>query len=961
SDQVLHQVATCGVTHPTGTGLFGGIPGPPNTYRFRTGNGSAGDVVLRAERLDPADERTRELSPKESNLVQRPGDVYEVSCAGAAGLGDPLARDPASVERDVADGRYTPAVAERLFGVVIDAAGKVDPEAAEERRGRARAERLSAATAGTPYDGPPVERLLRAITETLDVGRAADGSLVLCSTYSGEPLCSVDGAYKDACARLVVPVQEATPLGEDPSQFIDATMEFRMYLCPRTGGIIETEVARAEDPPLHELELDAASVDSSGYFALRAAEGFASASTYFHVQDPAKSGFTGRQPRERALARPRRRAGLIGGLLGWADPAVAAAFHSPPILGAAERLAIVCRRVLERLSDAELGERLAARTLELIDIPSVSRDEAALAAALPGDGVVVAVGEREPTADYLSFHQRSPFRYLTGFEEPNAYLVMVRRGGALSATLFVQPGDAAREVLTERFRIGQRAVRTRHPVEDLLDLGAERRQLGGEAIAGVDDRGVGGGVVRQRAVRAHGLLAIAAVDRRVGMDREGRDVRRQPLVHPPHGCDVRIARGVVRGDQIDAKRVLVAVAEDPPVVVHRDAPLPLGRGPPQLELPIHQSVLAGVLRAVQPVVHPPEEAVGVVLDVAARVPVVGAHQLARVRPQVAARVAGEPDVRGRREERSVTVEHLQRTWQDEAVDEDGPLVHATIIVEILEHRDPADRRVGSLVSDVGHVAAHLHDPHAPLRVELDPHRLLYQWLRRDQLHPISFGEAEGLQRLLRRQHRRDLRSARELHGRQRRQSDSLLSAAGGRAGQQRNRPEQPNEFECHASWRWSMTTRRLGKGRAKQSLVAARPGSRPAPEAAAVVGSDGVHPTKGTRCAGVEQCLRRRGNQRGGRGALGSTRGARTLLAISTRPVQIAGEIPPTQVFPDPGRGRDHWFWNGGRIRRGSTRPVLGAPRPGRRAERKEIPLFRSSSAAATFFPQYLPESDGYR
>ena len=82
---------------------------------------------------------------------------------------------------------------------------------------------------------------------------------------------------------------------------------------------------------------------------------------------------------------------------------------------------------------------------------------AALAAALPGDGVVVAVGAREPSADFLSFHQRAPFRYLTGFDEPNAYLVMVRRGGAVSATLFVQPANPAREVWTGR-RVGPAGV-----------------------------------------------------------------------------------------------------------------------------------------------------------------------------------------------------------------------------------------------------------------------------------------------------------------------------------------------------------------------------------------------------------------------------------------------------------------------------------------------------------------------
>lgn len=262
SDEVLHQVATCGVTHPTATGLFGGMPGPPNTYRFKTGAGSAKDVVLQSDRLDPADANTRELSPKESNLIQRPGDIYEVICTGAAGFGDPLERDPDAVGRDVDEGRYTRATAERLFGVVFAGGTGVDAEATAERRQEVRRERLVAAREGQPYHGAPAERLLGAVTDTLDVGRTADGSLVLCSRYSGEPLCAIEDNYKEACARLALPVQEASPLGEDPSQFIDATIEFRLYLCPQTGAIIETEVARAEDPPLHELQLEPGSVAS---------------------------------------------------------------------------------------------------------------------------------------------------------------------------------------------------------------------------------------------------------------------------------------------------------------------------------------------------------------------------------------------------------------------------------------------------------------------------------------------------------------------------------------------------------------------------------------------------------------------------------------------------------------------------------------------------------------------------
>ena len=72
---------------------------------------------------------------------------------------------------------------------------------------------------------------------------------------------------------------------------------------------------------------------------------------------------------------------------------------------------------------------------------------AALAAKLQ-DGVLLAIGSREPAQDYLSFFQNESFTYLTGYNEPNAALVMVKRGGQTSATLFVERRDAAAEVWT---------------------------------------------------------------------------------------------------------------------------------------------------------------------------------------------------------------------------------------------------------------------------------------------------------------------------------------------------------------------------------------------------------------------------------------------------------------------------------------------------------------------------------
>ncbi|MFN2565774.1 MAG: aminopeptidase P family protein [Gemmatimonadaceae bacterium] len=80
----------------------------------------------------------------------------------------------------------------------------------------------------------------------------------------------------------------------------------------------------------------------------------------------------------------------------------------------------------------------------------------ALAARLP-DGVLLALGAPEPRHDYLPFFQEPSFYYLTGLREPGAALVMVKRGGAVTATMFVQPRIPAQEVWSGA-RLGAEAV-----------------------------------------------------------------------------------------------------------------------------------------------------------------------------------------------------------------------------------------------------------------------------------------------------------------------------------------------------------------------------------------------------------------------------------------------------------------------------------------------------------------------
>ena len=81
-------------------------------------------------------------------------------------------------------------------------------------------------------------------------------------------------------------------------------------------------------------------------------------------------------------------------------------------------------------------------------------------AAQAGDGIILALGAREPARDYHEFVQSSPFVYLTGFREPEAALVMAVRGGTITSTMFVQPRNPAAEVWTGA-RLGTEGVTER--------------------------------------------------------------------------------------------------------------------------------------------------------------------------------------------------------------------------------------------------------------------------------------------------------------------------------------------------------------------------------------------------------------------------------------------------------------------------------------------------------------------
>lgn len=136
------------------------------------------------------------------------------------------------------------------------------------------------------------------------------------------------------------------------------------------------------------------------------------------------------------------------------------------------------RRLLALFTLLPVFPLVPAPALAQITQAEYAARRVALRTLLPGDGIVVVMGAPEPKHDYDVFTQDYTFRYLTGFLEPDAALVIVHTGAADRTFLFVQPEDPAQEVWTgtrlgvagvkDRFGLEGRDATTLHRVVDSL-------------------------------------------------------------------------------------------------------------------------------------------------------------------------------------------------------------------------------------------------------------------------------------------------------------------------------------------------------------------------------------------------------------------------------------------------------------------------------------------------------------
>lgn len=242
-------------------GLFGGYPVPVTRHTIR--KETSLEQVF-SEREIPADIRNLEsaedieLRGKSDGTPLLPGDVFEGSFGGGGGYGDPLERDPERVARDVGLGYTSPAVAERLYGVVLDAGGELQRDGTEERRAALMEERRSwppASTAFPAADAEPVTpatgeppRLVHEYVQSCD----HDGHRVLACARCDTPLADYRGNYKQGMLVDVSPVT-IIPGAGDPKVYIDSEMSFRRFCCPKCHVLAATEIVKSSEPVLTEM------------------------------------------------------------------------------------------------------------------------------------------------------------------------------------------------------------------------------------------------------------------------------------------------------------------------------------------------------------------------------------------------------------------------------------------------------------------------------------------------------------------------------------------------------------------------------------------------------------------------------------------------------------------------------------------------------------------------------------
>jgi len=188
--------------------------------------------------------------------------------AGGGGFGDPIDRDPQAVLRDCRRGWVSRRIAEEIYGVILNGAGKaVDSAATETRRAQIRdaRRRESSSVSGQTHAAPARQngwRRLLKFHAALEIATDGERRMVRCA-HCGHLFCTADDNYKLYALHRVVDLNDFMPPLASGEPFIG---EYHIYTCPGCATQLQVDMfspTLGGDAVLWDTRIDAERLKSA--------------------------------------------------------------------------------------------------------------------------------------------------------------------------------------------------------------------------------------------------------------------------------------------------------------------------------------------------------------------------------------------------------------------------------------------------------------------------------------------------------------------------------------------------------------------------------------------------------------------------------------------------------------------------------------------------------------------------
>ena len=237
---------------PPSTGLSGGYPGCNVEYLIYRDT----DLWTTQSSFPPqlAQLQSKQLESCPWGLHQlEHGDIFHVCMPGSGGYGDPLARDPAAVVKDLAQEKITAASARDIYGISVDENGQLEEDSGlREKILEARLEHAD--TMQAPLPAANTESTRYKMGENLRVVKAEDGNAFVACAQCATVLVPLSAEWKQDLPQREIALTTVGGHSASPQEFC-----LREFSCFNCATLLDLEVTRRDDPylrsTLNDLEI----------------------------------------------------------------------------------------------------------------------------------------------------------------------------------------------------------------------------------------------------------------------------------------------------------------------------------------------------------------------------------------------------------------------------------------------------------------------------------------------------------------------------------------------------------------------------------------------------------------------------------------------------------------------------------------------------------------------------------